>query len=109
MTLENSDQTAPTAAVSNPQAGGTGEESQNKLQFPWKLHQLLDEADQKGYDGIISWMPDGKSFKVHDKTKFEREVMPIYFECKFSNYCLWLMLWEFLALSITQDYRKTSD
>lgn len=34
--------------------------------FPIKLHQLLTRAEECGYDHIISWSPDGESFKIHD-------------------------------------------
>jgi hypothetical protein len=36
--------------------------------FPTTLHEMLDNAEDYGYDHIISWMPDGKSFKIHDDT-----------------------------------------
>lgn len=33
--------------------------------FPSKLHELLDDAEEKGHDGVVSWCPDGKSFRIH--------------------------------------------
>jgi len=33
--------------------------------FPSKLHELLTEADEKGHSNVISWCPDGKSFRIH--------------------------------------------
>lgn len=50
------------------------------LQFPWKMHVLLEQTASKGKSDIISWLPDGKSFKVFDKQRFEKEVMPHYFK-----------------------------
>ena len=41
--------------------------------FPVKLHKLLHQAEEIGKTDIISWLPDGKRFKVHDKEKFARE------------------------------------
>jgi hypothetical protein len=47
--------------------------------FPVKLHRLLVEAGTKGFADVISWLPDGKYFMVHDKAGFEKEVMPLHF------------------------------
>lgn len=33
--------------------------------FPQKLYDMLENAERDGYSHIISWMPDGKSFKIH--------------------------------------------
>jgi hypothetical protein len=33
--------------------------------FPQRLYDMLEQAEERGYDHIISWMPDGKSFKIH--------------------------------------------
>jgi hypothetical protein len=67
-----------------------------KLYFPWKLHRLLDAADEKGIAGIVSWMPDGRSFKVHNKHAFEEEIMSHYFKSsKFKSFQRSLNLWGF--------------
>ena len=49
------------------------------LQFPWKLHFMLDNASLDGYDSIVSW-DGGNGFKVHNKEEFEREIAPRYFQ-----------------------------
>lgn len=33
--------------------------------FPQRLYDMLEHAEERGYDNVFSWMPDGKSFKVH--------------------------------------------
>jgi hypothetical protein len=33
--------------------------------FPQRLYDMLEQAEVRGYDHIISWMPHGKSFKIH--------------------------------------------
>lgn len=33
--------------------------------FPQRLYDMLEHAEERGYGHIFSWMPDGKSFKVH--------------------------------------------
>ena len=47
--------------------------------FPWKLHKMLELADQEGFDNIVSWLPDGRSFKVHDPSEFVEQIMPNFF------------------------------
>jgi hypothetical protein len=33
-------------------------------QFPWKLHEMLEQAEKDGDENIVSWLPSGRSFKV---------------------------------------------
>ena len=47
--------------------------------FPWKLHKMLELADQEGFGNIVSWLPDGRSFKVHDPSTFVEQIMPNFF------------------------------
>ncbi len=52
--------------------------SSNK--FPVKLHNILQEAEKTPYLAeIVSWSPDGKSFKVHHKDEFSRVILPATF------------------------------
>lgn len=71
------------------------EESIN-LQFPWKLHVLLDEAEEGDFHNIVSWLPNGIAFKVHNKERFSDEVLPKYFtSSKFKSFQRNLNLWGF--------------
>ena len=54
--------------------------SDSKLPFPFKLHQLLEEAEDVGATHIISWLPSGKAFKIHDPAAFGETVMMKYFK-----------------------------
>jgi hypothetical protein len=38
--------------------------------FPWMLYRMLEDAEQQGFQDIISWLPSGKGFKVHDQVRF---------------------------------------
>jgi len=49
------------------------------LRFPWKLHEMLDESEKMGLDSIVSWLPDERSFKVHDPDTFVQDIMPKWF------------------------------
>jgi hypothetical protein len=47
--------------------------------FPEKLYRLLAEAEMDGNDKIISFTPDGRAFKIHNRQAFIEEVSPKYF------------------------------
>ena len=40
---------------------------------------MLAAADEEGFSDVVSWLPDNKSFKVFDKTRFVNEIMPKHF------------------------------
>lgn len=44
-------------------------------QFPWRLHEMLDLVEEEGLEEIVSFLPDGRSFKVHDSARFEKGLM----------------------------------
>jgi hypothetical protein len=70
------------------------------MQFPMKLHVLLQNAELKGVTSIISWLPDGRSFKVHNKDKFSKLIMPEYFTAsKYKSFQRSLNLWGFETVS----------
>lgn len=51
------------------------------LQFPMKLHVMLEECLTRELDDITAWVsPDG--FRIYDKRRFESEVMPLFFRSK---------------------------
>jgi hypothetical protein len=68
--------------------------------FPWKLHRLLESTEHSGRTQCISWLPDGKSFKVHDKVAFTSEILPTFFQTsKFKSFQRNLSLWGFHTIS----------
>jgi hypothetical protein len=38
--------------------------------FPNKLHDMLNDTERNGCDHIVSWLPSGRAFKVHDPEMF---------------------------------------
>jgi len=46
--------------------------------FPFRLHEMLNDAEQKKFDHIVSWQ-GSQAFKVHDRTTFEKWVLPAYY------------------------------
>jgi hypothetical protein len=49
------------------------------LPFQLKLHQLLEDATEKGFQDIVSFHPDGKSFKIHKPHVFAETILPKYY------------------------------
>ena len=54
---------------------GSPLEKDNKSPFPFKLHGLLEAAATNGYEDIVSWLPNGKSFRVHKPQEFAKHIM----------------------------------
>jgi hypothetical protein len=70
------------------------------LTFPSKLHLLLEQVE-KFEDGAatISWLPNGKSFKIHNKKEFARSIMPTFFKSSvYKTFQRSLNLWGFRAV-----------
>lgn len=96
--------------------GPTPEVAQ-QLRFPWKLHLLLERCEYEHQQKLaaaaaegtspnrvpdmpISWLPTGKAFKVHDKERFVKEVMPSFFGTQsFKTFQRNLNLWGFTRVS----------
>ena len=69
---------APSSLPSIMSSSSTG----RLLPFPYRLHHMLEDVERHGKQEIVSWMPFGRSFKVHKPDKFVKEVAPIYFNLK---------------------------
>jgi hypothetical protein len=51
-----------------------------EFQFPWKLYEMLEKADEDDFSYIVSWMPGDSCFKVHDADTFVQLVMSRFFK-----------------------------
>ncbi len=59
---------------------GNGAKSKEVRQpFPCKVYEMLEDAEEKGFDDIVSWNHNGDGFTVHNKDRFTKEIVPIYF------------------------------
>jgi hypothetical protein len=67
------------------------------IQFPWRLHEMLDNADVEGFSDIVSWLPGNtNSLKVHQPGVFVEVIMPRYFEMiKFKSFRRQINMWGF--------------
>lgn len=67
-----------------------------KFPFPVKLHHLL-EQESSAIVHIISWQPDGRTFRVHDKKAFEKKIQNLYFDQScYASFRRQLNLWGFI-------------
>ena len=67
--------------------------------FPALLHTILSN-DQ--YSHIISWMPHGRAWKIHDKDLLMEEVVPEFFgQSKYASFARQLSGWGFKRLHQT--------
>jgi hypothetical protein len=54
--------------------------SNSKFPFLWKLHEMLDDCEKTGDDHIVSWMDEGRRFRVHKPKSFMEKIVPHYFK-----------------------------
>jgi len=70
--------------------------SRRRDTFPIKLHKLLERSGIEGYSSIISWLPHGRAFKIHDDILFETQVMKKYsFKMKYESFKRQLYMYGF--------------
>ena len=51
-----------------------------RVQFPYKLYAMLDDAEKEQNTHIVRWLPGGKSFVVLLPEDFCKLIMPRYFK-----------------------------
>eukprot|EP00536_Pseudo-nitzschia_multiseries_P019331 jgi/Psemu1/232046/e_gw1.4495.2.1 len=65
---------------------------------------MLHLAEKNGKTDIISWLPGGNGFKVHNKELFCEEIMPGYFASqKYKTFQRSLNLWGFESVAKGPD------
>ncbi|GFH56935.1 hypothetical protein CTEN210_13411 [Chaetoceros tenuissimus] len=67
-----------------------------KYPFPQRLFDLLEKADDVRELSIISWSPNGKYFRVHNRKAFEDLIQKKHFnQSKYASFRRQLNLWGF--------------
>ena len=61
-----------------------GDGEGKREQFPTKLYEMLEIVESLGLSHAVSWLPDGRSFKVKNPAQFMDLVAPRFF--KFTQY-----------------------
>ena len=79
-------------STKNGTTNGNSQTSKD-VSFPVKLHQILSNPD---YEDMISWMPHGKAFRIHQSIEFERAVIPLHFRhSKYASFMRQINGWGF--------------
>lgn len=74
------------------------------IPFPFKMHDILSRMDFDGHSDIMSWMPHGRAFKIHDLDGFHEHILPVYFRhTKKSSLLRQLNLYGFRRISAGPD------
>ena len=83
-------------AVVSPQM-----QSSNSFQFPWKLYDMLERAEQDGLQDIVAWQGEKQdSFKVFKPQLFVDKLMPQYFkQTKYKSFQRQLNLYGFTRIN----------
>lgn len=63
-----------------------------------RIHDMLEDAQDKGFAHVVGWLNHGRAFKIHQSKKFYQEILPKYFPCKPSSFVRWLRAWGFVRL-----------
>jgi len=72
--------------------------------FPFKLHKIVEQSEADGYSSLISWLPHGRAFKIHNTSQFVERVMKKYFyQTKLSSFQRQLKVYGFYRLQHNLD------
>ena len=67
----------------------------SESQFPGKLHDMLDYVEQHRLEYIVSWVENGRAFRVHDQERLV-ELLPLFFsQSKYRSFARQLNMWHF--------------
>ena len=47
--------------------------------FPSKLYKMLEHCERTGLGDVVSWLPHGRAFRIHDSDRFMEEVAGLFF------------------------------
>jgi len=75
--------------------------------FPVKLYSILEFSERDGYSSIISWLPHGRAFKVHEEKLFVEKVIPrFFFQSKMSSFQRQVRMYGFNKISYSAEVDK---
>ena len=67
----------------------------SEAKFPVKLYQMMEYAEQRGLDSIISWVLNGRGFMIHNPERM-MEILPLFFgQTKYRSFRRQLCMWDF--------------
>mmetsp|Transcript_61571 Transcript_61571/g.150720 ORF Transcript_61571/g.150720 Transcript_61571/m.150720 type:complete len:355 (+) Transcript_61571:88-1152(+) len=91
------------ASVAAMQATNTNSNSSSTSNlgiFPYRLHQILADAENDGLDHVISWVAGGTLFKVHSPDSFSKLIMNRYFRHdRYKSFLRQLSMYKFVRVT----------
>jgi len=76
----------------------------SKLPFVWKLYEMLEDVEVRGQEDIVSWIDEGRGFKVHNMQKFVDDIIPRYFrQSKYKSFQRQLYFYDFHRVASGPD------
>ena len=78
-TNNSSASSAHPAGVQNNNLNNNHSNKNTNALFPYVLHGLLQDLEKIGSTGVISWNPDGKSFRLQNGHLFASTLLKTYF------------------------------
>lgn len=49
------------------------------VQFPRRVHRMLELSEEESFEHIVSWQPGGICFRVHNPSSFVDSILPRFF------------------------------
>jgi hypothetical protein len=94
--------------ISSKTGGSTSNRSPlsltNRIPFPVKLYQMLEDSERYGTESIVSWSTNGRSFRVHNPKHFVTTIMPMYFrQTRYKSFQRQLHLYGYTRLVMGSD------
>lgn len=79
-------------------AEATSSDRDNAPSFP---QQLMEVLSNERLSDVVSWLPHGQGWIIHDKKRFAVEVLPVYFEkkSKWTSFTRKLNRWNFTRVT----------
>jgi hypothetical protein len=75
-----------------------------QVSFPLKLQRILDKLEAEGKTDIISWLPHGRAFLVHDPDRLVSDLLPVYFnQTRYSSFQRQLHMYNFQRITAGRD------
>lgn len=72
--------------------------------FPVKLHMILSNPE---FEDVITWLPHGRSWTIHNHKAFEERVIPLYFRhVRFASFARQVNGWGFRRVTQGSDYNS---
>eukprot|EP00339_Tiarina_fusa_P001822 CAMPEP_0117019568 /NCGR_PEP_ID=MMETSP0472-20121206/14998_1 /TAXON_ID=693140 ORGANISM="Tiarina fusus, Strain LIS" /NCGR_SAMPLE_ID=MMETSP0472 /ASSEMBLY_ACC=CAM_ASM_000603 /LENGTH=309 /DNA_ID=CAMNT_0004724567 /DNA_START=57 /DNA_END=986 /DNA_ORIENTATION=+ len=88
----------------NPEIKENGKNKESRQPFPCKVYDMLEDAASQGFDDIVAWNSEGNGFMVHNKDKFTKEIIPLYFnQTKYKSFQRQLSLYGFERITVGKN------